>query len=252
MGDKPAAYVRKTMLPPAPPPVTQRGAVRWLRENLFSGPLNILLTLLGLGILWLVVSAIGPWLMRSVWNAESMADCRRIVAETWGEGVHGACFAVIKHRWNQFLFGFYPQALYWRPVLAFGLLFLALAPVLFADSARARRVVLALAVVLSFAVAQLLGAPGAALLGMAALMLGWALLIETRPRWALLCSLIYPLVGIWLLWGGSLWVEVMVLAGFGLGVLVQRGLAARLGLLAFALGVVLELAGLALERRDRG
>lgn len=231
-------YVRETMLPPAPPPVTQRGAIKWLRENLFSGPLNILLTLLGLGVLWLLIGTFGPWLAHSVWNADSMADCRRIVAETWGQGARGACFAVVKHRWNQFLFGFYPPVLYWRPVLAFGLLFLALAPMLFSDGTRARRVVLALATVLTFAVAQLLGAGSGVLSAMAALMLAWAALIEMRPRWALLASLFYPFLGVWLLWGGSLWFEIMALAGFGAGFLVWRLLAARLGLLGFALGVV--------------
>ena len=72
-----AAFVRDTMLPPAPPPVAERGVIKWLRENLFSGPLNIVLTVLGLGIIWLVVSTVGPWLSHSVWNAEGMADCRR-------------------------------------------------------------------------------------------------------------------------------------------------------------------------------
>ena len=43
----------------------------------------------------------------------------------------GACWAVIRERWHQFIFGFYPQDLYWRPILAFGLLFVALAPVLY-------------------------------------------------------------------------------------------------------------------------
>ena len=44
----------------------------------------------------------------------------------------GACFAVLTERWNQLLFGFkYPDELYWRPTLAFVLLFVAIAPVLF-------------------------------------------------------------------------------------------------------------------------
>ena len=30
-------------------------------------------------------------------------------ATTWGEGADGACFAVIRERWKQFLFGFYPR-----------------------------------------------------------------------------------------------------------------------------------------------
>jgi general L-amino acid transport system permease protein len=38
---------------------------------------------------------------------------------------------VINERFNQFMFGFYPSELYWRPILAFVLLFVALAPVLF-------------------------------------------------------------------------------------------------------------------------
>lgn len=114
------AYVRETMLPPEPPPLAESGAIKWLRENLFSGPLNIALTFVGLGIVWLILSTVGPWLSHSVWNAGSMAECRQIIAETWGQGASGACFALIKHRWNQFMFGFYPQVLYWRPVLAFG------------------------------------------------------------------------------------------------------------------------------------
>lgn len=231
------AYVRDTMLPQQPPPLGQKGAVKWLRENLFSGPLNIALTLLGLAILWLVIGTVWPWLSRSVWNASSMADCRRIIAETWGPDVSGACFALIKHRWNQFIFGFYPSELYWRPVLAFGTLFLALAPVLFSDSRRARGIVLGLAIVLTFVVAQILGAPTAALLGTAALLLAWAFLIETRPGWALLASCLYPFLAVWLLWGGTLWQPLMALAGFGIGFAVWRALA-RYGMFAFAAGVV--------------
>lgn len=227
------AYVRDSMLPPAPPPVTQSGAIKWLRENLFSSPVNILLTLLGFALLWMIASTIGPWLSHSVWNAGSMAECRKIIAETWGEGVHGACFALIKHRWNQFIFGFYPPTLYWRPVLSFGLLFLALTPVLFADSLRARRVVLAVAVVLTFAIAMVLGASLPVLLSIAALMLAWTLLIETQPARALLTSLLYPLLAVWLLWGGSLWSEVAVLAGFGIGFAVWRA-TSRFGMLAVA------------------
>ncbi|UXU76105.1 MULTISPECIES: amino acid ABC transporter permease [unclassified Paracoccus (in: a-proteobacteria)] len=232
------AYVRDTMLPPQPPPVSERGAVKWLRENLFSGPLNIGLTILGLAIVWLVVGTIWPWLSHSVWNADSMADCRRIIAETWGEGAHGACFAIIKHRWNQFVFGFYPQALYWRPVLAFGLLFLALAPVLFSESPRARHIVLGLAVVLTVLFCALLGAGGTALLLIAGVMIAWALMVEMRPGWALLATLVYPFVAVWLLWGGSLWQEIAALAGFAIGFGIWRLLAARLGMAAFAAAVV--------------
>jgi general L-amino acid transport system permease protein len=49
----------------------------------------------------------------------------------------GACWAMIRERWHQFLFGFYPQDQYWRdPTLAFVLLFVAIAPVLFQNLPR--------------------------------------------------------------------------------------------------------------------
>lgn len=124
-------FVRDTMLPPAPPPQRQSGAILWLRENLFSGPLNIALTLISLFIIWYLVSGITPWLMHGVWRANNLSECRSIIQAAYGEGATGACWAMIRERWNQFLFGFYPPELYWRPVLAFVLLFVAIAPVLF-------------------------------------------------------------------------------------------------------------------------
>lgn len=231
------AFVRDSMLPPEPPPTRASGAILWLRENLFSGPLNIALTLLGLGILWLVFSTLWPWLSHSVWNANSMAECRQIIAAAHGPDASGACFAVIKHRWNQFVFGFYPVDLYWRPVLAFGSLFLALAPVLFADNPRARRIVIGLAAVLTFLISAVLGANGVELGAMAVLLLAWVALIEARRDWALLATLIYPFLATWLLWGGTLWEPAMALAGFVIGFFVWRALSAY-GMFAFAAAVL--------------
>jgi general L-amino acid transport system permease protein len=126
-----ATYVRDAMLPPQPAPATERGAIKWLRENLFSGPLNTILTLLALLAIYRIAAGLLPWLAGSVWNADSLAECREISGLTDGKTSAGACWAVIRARWHQYLFGFYPQHLYWRPVLAFALLFAALAPVLF-------------------------------------------------------------------------------------------------------------------------
>ncbi|MCL7464567.1 amino acid ABC transporter permease [Phaeovulum sp. NW3] len=189
------AYVRDTMLPEQPPPASQAGVVRWLRENLFSGPLNTVLTLAGVATIYWLVGHYYGWFARSVWNAGSLAECRQIIAATWGEGLSGACWAVIRDRWHQYLFGFYPPALYWRPVLVFVLLFVALAPVLF----------------------------------------------SAFPRRMLLFSAIYPVLAIWLLWGGSLWPEVMIVLGVVLGYLALRLLEPRLpGFAIFgAIGVAL-------------
>ncbi len=129
----PTAFARETMLPPQVPPVTERGAVKWSRENLFSSPLNIALTVIGALVIFLLIKAALPWFLNSVWNANSLAECRAVIIAKAGEGADGACWAVIRARWHQFMFGFYPRDLYWRPILAFVLLFAALAPVLFTN-----------------------------------------------------------------------------------------------------------------------
>lgn len=125
------AFVRTEMTPPKAPPITERGAVKWLRENLFAGPFNTILTLVAIYVIYLFLRAVIPWLTNGVWNANSLQECRDIVTASAGEGATGACWAMIRERWNQFVFGLYPQDLYWRPTLAFGLLLVAIAPVLY-------------------------------------------------------------------------------------------------------------------------
>ncbi|MFN7050679.1 MAG: amino acid ABC transporter permease [Gemmobacter sp.] len=129
-------FVRNQMLPPQEPPIREAGVVKWLRENLFSGPLNTILSVVGFAIiLWLAANII-PWLLHSVWNANSLGECRQIIAATWGEGATGACWAMVRERWHQYLFGFYPMDMYWRPTSAFFLMFVALAPVLYSSLPR--------------------------------------------------------------------------------------------------------------------
>ena len=125
----PVAYVAERQIPPSPPPVREGGAVGWLRENLFSGVFNTVTTLLSLAFVGYLLLEIIPWLvLDSVWNASSLQECRAID--------DGACLAVINERFLQFVFGFYPHELRWRPVLAFALLFLALWPALFSSAPR--------------------------------------------------------------------------------------------------------------------
>ncbi|MDR0808616.1 MAG: amino acid ABC transporter permease [Gemmobacter sp.] len=123
-------FVRTEVLDSQEPPPGEQGAVKWLRENLFSSPLNTALTVLGLLVItWLMMHSV-PWFMHSIWHANSLSQCREIVTETWGEGATGACWAMIRDRWHQYLYGFYPMDAYWRPNLAFLLMLVALAPVL--------------------------------------------------------------------------------------------------------------------------
>lgn len=176
MNTSTSTFVRTEMLPQKPPPITEAGAVKWMRENLFSSTLNVVLTVLGIGAVAYLVIHIAPWLSRSVWNAASLTECRQIIEARYGEGVTGACWAVIRERWPQYLFGFYPSELYWRPVLAFVLLLVAVAPVLF----------------------------------------------DKLPRKMLWFALVYPAVGFWLLWGGTVWLPVTAMLGFVIAFVVAR------------------------------
>lgn len=129
------SFVRTEMLPESDPPPTSVGVIGWLRGNLFSNWWNSILTIICLGLIWYVLSGLFSWTFQSVWNAGSLAECREIMTATWGTTHGHACWAVIKERWLQLLFGFYPPELYWRPILALILLVGALAPILFSDSA---------------------------------------------------------------------------------------------------------------------
>ncbi|WP_108482907.1 amino acid ABC transporter permease [Oceaniglobus ichthyenteri] len=120
-------FVRDSVIPPAPPPALESGIVKWMRTNLFAGWSNTLLTLVALYALYLVLSVLVPWITNGVWNASNIRECREIM-----QGSGGGCFAVIADRWQQLIFGFqYPEESYWRPSLAFILLFIAVAPLLF-------------------------------------------------------------------------------------------------------------------------
>jgi general L-amino acid transport system permease protein len=165
------AFVRDKMLPQESPPASQIGIVKWVRENLFSGPINTALTLISLFVVYRIVAHIGPWLGNSIWNAGSLRECREILA-----GQSGACFAVIHDRWNQLLFGFYPTDSYWRPTVAMILMLIALAPLLF----------------------------------------------SSLPRKMLWFTAVYPAIGYFLLWGGSVWFPGIVFAGFILAALIFR------------------------------
>ena len=143
MSDKRAdsvAFVRETFLAEQPAPASATGVVRWLQDNLFPTWANGLLTIVSLYVIYLLVSSAAPWMFNGLWNTQSLSECREVL-----DGATGACFSVPTERWNQLLFGFkYPPDQYWRPTLAFVLMFAALAPVLFFDLPRKLLIITAL------------------------------------------------------------------------------------------------------------
>jgi general L-amino acid transport system permease protein len=223
-------FVRDTILPPAPPPVGERGAVKWMRENLFSTPLNVALTLLGALAIYAIAAAALPWWLNSVWNAESLSHCREIVAASAGEGATGACWAMIRERWHQFLFGFYPPSEYWRPVSSFGLLFAALAPVLYSGHKRNLTVLLAFVLGYLLVTLYLSAAPAGAFLLAILLVVGMIALAQVQPGKLIWFTLIYPALTFWLLWGGSIWSPIVAMAGFAVLYAVFRVASPLIGL----------------------
>ncbi|QUJ75660.1 amino acid ABC transporter permease [Sulfitobacter albidus] len=126
------AFVRKTSIPPAPAPSNAAGPVKWMRENLFATVPNAILTIVSIYVIYLILAATLPWILNGVWTTSSLAECREVL-----QGTTGACFSVLTERWNQLLFGFtYPSDQYWRVLVAFVLMLVALAPVLFFDLPR--------------------------------------------------------------------------------------------------------------------
>lgn len=236
-------FARTEMLPPMAPPVTERGAVKWLRENLFSGWFNTILTLVGIAVIWWLLASALPWWLNSVWNAESLAQCREIVAATAGEGATGACWAMIRERWHQFIFGFYPSELYWRPVMAFGLLFAAMAPVLFAGNRKNLTIILGGVGLFLLVTLWLASAPVVAAVLALGLVVGMAVVAQgQQPGKLIWFTALYPALCFWLLWGGSVWTPVIAMLGFVVMGGAYLALVGRLGPTTSALlGVFLAL-----------
>jgi general L-amino acid transport system permease protein len=184
---------------------------------------------LGVLAIWWLVSSSLPWWLNSVWNADSLSQCREIVAAN-GEGATGACWASIRVWWGAFIFGFYPPGEWWRPILAFGLLFAALAPVLYAGQKRNLTVLLIAVAVFLALTLSLTGTPLTAVLLTVALMIGLLVLAQVMPGKLLWFTLIYPPLCFWLLWGGPIWSPIVAMAGFAVLYAVFRFASPLIGL----------------------
>ncbi|WP_163578048.1 amino acid ABC transporter permease [Halomonas faecis] len=93
------------MIPERPAPRLTVGPLAWLRANLFSGPVNSLFTLLGLYLLYVLLTPAIQWaLIDADWIGTSRDDCSR----------EGACWVFVNARLGQFIYGLYPGDEIWR------------------------------------------------------------------------------------------------------------------------------------------
>ncbi len=111
--------------PDLPAPMLTSGPLFWLKQNLFSSWLNIVLTILTALLLWAVIPPFVDWaVVNSVFSgAADRNECRELGS--------GACWAFISERFSVFIYGFYPAGERWRVDIAFILLLAALFPLLF-------------------------------------------------------------------------------------------------------------------------
>jgi general L-amino acid transport system permease protein len=121
------SFVREALVPERAAPVKTTGFVGFLRTRLFNSPTNILLTILGVLLLWYtVVPATRFLLIDAVWTGKDRNAC---LAENAGHAV-GACWPFVQAKFTQFIYGFYPEAERWRANLTFFLAALLLLPLL--------------------------------------------------------------------------------------------------------------------------
>ena len=205
------SFVRNEILPQVTPPVTERGVIKWLRENLFSGWFNSVLTILGVVAVYFLITGSLPWVMNGVWTGSSLAECRAAL-----DGASGACWSILIERWNQFVYGFYPNTLYWRPTTAFALLFVALAPVLYYGLSRLGTILVGSVGVLLILALIALGTDWLHVVASGLVFAALTGVAWFAPKKLLYVTLAFPAVGFFLLWGGSVWGPVAVMVGLGL------------------------------------
>lgn len=249
------SFVRKDMLPERAPPGSAVGIVGWCRANLFSGWFNSILTLVSIYAVYSLLAFILPWVFSPTWGAGSLNECREILSAQGRDGhFAGACWGVIRERWIQLMFGFYPSELYWRPILSFALMFVAVIPVLFnMISRRMNWFLLALVVFLAtlafsgiFAWILMLAS------GLGVLYLAYTLVATNKADRAeqlaagakrlpnpLMFTAAFPFIFPWLLWGGSLWVPIGAALGFVVGYIAYTTLTRTIGGLVGLIGGVL-------------
>jgi general L-amino acid transport system permease protein len=105
----PVSAAIPTASPRRPPPLRDRGLVRWLGANLLGDVHQAILTVLVLCALVMVVPPIVRWaLINAVWTSPAGEECRRAA---------GACWAVVAEKYRVILFGTFPYEEHWRGLL---------------------------------------------------------------------------------------------------------------------------------------
>jgi general L-amino acid transport system permease protein len=114
-------FVRKEEEPVLAAPASEVGAIGWLRSNLFSSVTNTILTIIGIAFVFWIVPPIFDWaFVHAVWTGQDREACAVPGA--------GACWAFVRAKFAQFMYGRYPIGERWRVDLTGVLLLIGLIP----------------------------------------------------------------------------------------------------------------------------
>lgn len=90
-----------------PAPSSSKGVIFWLKENLFSDVKNSILTLFGIYVIYSIVPPLLDWMIfDATWSGAKDEVTK-----------DGARWIFIVEKFDQFIYGFYPEELHWRPNL---------------------------------------------------------------------------------------------------------------------------------------
>jgi general L-amino acid transport system permease protein len=192
----------RTGNPVLPPPVGTEGPIAWLRDNLFSTWTNSALTIVGLWLVYQVVSGFIDWaLLSAVWTGNDGNACSK-------EGA-GACWPFVTNKLGLFMYGRYPMEERWRVDLTYVLALAGLVPLMIPRVPGKLWVSIYMLVVFPFLAYWLLTG---GIFGMR--------IVETQLWGGLLITLVVATVGI--------------AASFPLGILLALGRRSRLPLVQWA------------------
>jgi general L-amino acid transport system permease protein len=114
-------FVRQEVAPALPPPRSMVGPVAWLRQNLFASVGDTILTIIAVLIIVMALPPLLDWaFLSAVWTGEDREACVSPEA--------GACWAFIKAKFGQFIYGRYPPPERWRVDLVYLMLAAGLVP----------------------------------------------------------------------------------------------------------------------------
>lgn len=114
-----AVFVRQDLIPPQTPPTAYRGVLGWIHRNLFTTPVDGLITLvLLIATFYVLVPAISWSFVDAAWSGTDRRACTTVAqGGIQPDGWSGACWAFVRANFWQFIYGSYPAEERWRVAL---------------------------------------------------------------------------------------------------------------------------------------